>query len=438
MLPNPSKATKRAGGAVRVGLGAGEKLLLVLAVCVFFAFAYYSVFGGFPLTAVSSLQQQQQQAPPPLPRGGTANGEPQTSVSQTAALIAENDLLRRQLEAYKEHKEFKVLPPVATALAVPPGKASSLPFTFHIAVLAYNRPQPLLRALQSLKDAYYDGDPVSLHIYIDHFPSTVDAGKVDDELDKHDKIKEIALKFEWPHGSKVVTARTQNAGTQGAWLQSWMPLKDNDYCWIVEDDMEMSKYYYQYLKKALLYYRHGDIANRFPPSVYGISLQRQYLVPGKGAKTRTPSVANGGKPFLYQEVGTWGQLLFPEQWRAFVKFYNYRKYKNIKPHLSGMITDDWYRTLGEKIWSPYHQVWAHETKSFNLYTNFVEKVGLSDSHQNKGVTAQSDLGSTTPLIKEMKAEYWDLLPVDQLQRFDFCFNVVSPGQEPNSSGTVKC
>jgi hypothetical protein len=295
-----------------------------------------------------------------------------------------------------------------------------------------------MRALTSLKNALYDGDSVSLHIFIDHFPASTDPNKIDDELAKNKKMIEIATDFVWPHGAKIISARTQNAGTQGAWLQAWMPSTNNEYCFFVEDDMEMSIYYYQWLKKALLYYRHGDMENRLDDSVYGISLQRQYLVPGKGAKTKTPAVNNGGLPFLYQEVGTWGQLMFPEQWREFFFWYNHRKYKNIKPSLPGMITDDWYNILGEKIWSPYHQVWAHVTKRFNLYTNFKEKVGLSDSHQNKGVTAQKDLGSSTPLVKVMKPEYWTLLPADQLQRFDYCFNEVMPGQEPQHSGTIKC
>lgn len=41
--------------------------------------------------------------------------------------------------------------------------------------------------------------------------------------------------------------------------------------------------------------------------------------------------------FLYQLVGTWGQLLFPRPWKEFRIWYDTHKAKGLKPFLDGMV-----------------------------------------------------------------------------------------------------
>lgn len=41
--------------------------------------------------------------------------------------------------------------------------------------------------------------------------------------------------------------------------------------------------------------------------------------------------------FLYQIVGTWGQLLFPKPWKEFRLWYDEHKTKGLKPILHGMV-----------------------------------------------------------------------------------------------------
>lgn len=41
--------------------------------------------------------------------------------------------------------------------------------------------------------------------------------------------------------------------------------------------------------------------------------------------------------FLYQLVGTWGQLLFPRPWKEFRLWYDTHKSKGMKPVLDGMV-----------------------------------------------------------------------------------------------------
>lgn len=99
---------------------------------------------------------------------------------------------------------------------------------------------------------------------------------------------------------------------------------------------------------------------------------------------------------------------------------------------------EWYRKLGEKIWSPYHTRWAYEQGMFNLYPNLPGRRALSDSHQDKGVTAGEDLGLSSTLIKKLNKNDWVLLPVNALARYDFCFEQVPEGQEPQKEGDIDC
>lgn len=72
--------------------------------------------------------------------------------------------------------------------------------------------------------------------------------------------------------------RTQNVGLQAQWLESWWPNDDNEFAFVVEDDLEVSPLYYRFLKGLILeYYYNGS---NYSPWIYGASLQRPRFVPG--------------------------------------------------------------------------------------------------------------------------------------------------------------
>lgn len=48
-------------------------------------------------------------------------------------------------------------------------------------------------------------------------------------------------------------------------------------------------------------------------------------------------IDDGTQLFLYQLVGTWGQLLFPRPWKEFRIWYDIHKAKGLKPVLDGMV-----------------------------------------------------------------------------------------------------
>ncbi|EPS70165.1 hypothetical protein M569_04597, partial [Genlisea aurea] len=299
-------------------------------------------------------------------------------------------------------------------------------FTFIIKVLAYDRISSLSRCLNSLSRAHYDvGDKVHLHVFIDHFrldygtPSAV----TDQSLNTSNEILDFVDMFDWAFGEKVVHYRTSNVGLQAQWLESWWPSSNHEFAFVVEDDMEVSPLYYRFLKALILNYYYNS--SNSSPKVYGASLQRPRFVPGKHGNEINLDVES--RIFLYQLVGTWGQLLFPGPWKEFRRWYDVRKAKNMKPILDGMITTRWYKRMGERIWTPWFIKFIHSSGYFNLYTNFHNSTALSISHREAGVSNRAMSGPDSDLMMDGNSIGSDLLelpPLDNLKWYDFCFREV--------------
>lgn len=228
--------------------------------------------------------------------------------------------------------------------------------------------------------------------------------------------------FDWRFGDKLVHYRTSNAGLQAQWLEAWWPASDHEFAFVVEDDLELSPLYYRFLKAVILNYYYN--ATNFSPSIYGASLQRPRFVPGKhGNKMQLDGEA---RIFLYQLVGTWGQLLFPRPWKEFRLWYDTCKSKGMKPFLDGMVTNGWYKKLGEKIWTPWFIKFIHSHGYFNIYTNFPHERALSISHRDAGVNYGKTAGPDSYLLDENSVDnnFLELYPLNDLKWYDFCFRQV--------------
>ncbi|XP_076924006.1 uncharacterized protein LOC143586325 isoform X3 [Bidens hawaiensis] len=134
------------------------------------------------------------------------------------------------------------------------------------------------------------------------------------------------------------------------------------------------------------------------------------------------------KVFLYQLVGTWGQLLFPKSWKEFRLWYDTHKTKGMKPILNGMVTTGWYKKMGDRIWTPWFIKFIHERGYFNIYTHFLNESALSVSHRDTGVNYGKTAGPDSNLIQESSREsdLFKLEPLRNLKWYDFCFREVVP------------
>ncbi|KAL8263827.1 hypothetical protein R6Q59_021957 [Mikania micrantha] len=305
------------------------------------------------------------------------------------------------------------------SLQNPPG------FSLTIKLLTYDRLHSLARCLRSLAAAHYDDDKVNIHIFIDHFKVPDQMSEyLDKKLNESRQILDFVDGFEWRFGEKMVHYRTGNVGLQAQWLEAWWPASDDEFAFVVEDDIELSPLYYRFLKGLIVNYYFN--ASNYSPWIYGASLQRPRFVPGKhGNKI---SINKETKVFLYQLVGTWGQLLFPKPWKEFRLWYDTHKTKGMKPTLDGMVTTGWYKKMGEKIWTPWFIKFIHAQGYFNIYTNLLNESALSVSHRDTGVNYGKTAGPDSNLIQENSHEskLFKLEPLRNLKWYDFCFREVIP------------
>ncbi|XP_047058540.1 uncharacterized protein LOC124665180 [Lolium rigidum] len=295
-------------------------------------------------------------------------------------------------------------------------------FSLLIKLLAYDRPAPLLRCLRSLAAADYDGDRVALHVLLDHRPPNSSAPL----LAASHEILHALDAFRWPHGEKRVHYRAANAGLQAQWIEAWWPGSDDEFAFVVEDDLQVSPLYYRFLKRVVMRYYYDR--DNYSPYVFGASLQRPRFVAGKhGNKIELDSET---RLFLYQMVGTWGQLLFPKPWKEFRLWYDEQKAKGIKPILQGMKTTGWYKKMGERIWTPWFIKFVHSRGYFNIYTNFLKERALSISHRDAGVNYGRSVGPDSTLLDQNNLNFniWQLQPLKELKWYDFCFAEVLPGR----------
>lgn len=152
-------------------------------------------------------------------------------------------------------------------------------FSFTVKVLTFNRIESLRRCLRSLAAAEYAGDRVNLHLLLDHFGAINGSDAlVDGKLNESRRILDLIDGFDWVHGEKLVHYRTGNVGLQAQWLEAWWPVSDDDFAFVVEDDLEVSPLYYKYLRALILKYYYD--ASNYSPLIYGVSLQRPRFVAG--------------------------------------------------------------------------------------------------------------------------------------------------------------
>ena len=155
-----------------------------------------------------------------------------------------------------------------------------------------------------------------------------------------------------------VTVRPANGGLMHAWRHAWMPAIDDpssshEASFVFEDDTEVSPYFFVWATQATHKYyassntmrnAHHDLYasvlkqlasadNSSPhaisdyarrhagrPVAYGICLQRQQLDPAH--YPRRLRIENGFRAYLYSLIGSWGPLLLPYPWRAFLLWWD--------------------------------------------------------------------------------------------------------------------
>ena len=191
-----------------------------------------------------------------------------------------------------------------------------------IVILAWNRPESLRRLLNSLKLADYGAAPASMEVRfaLDGTGNTT----MDNEMNA------VIDTLRWPHGNVFVRRRTARAGLRENVLGSWTGAEGRPGV-MLEDDIEVSALWWHWAQAGLSRYAHL-------PALVGVSLftpddmNEAYENGGtRGAGGWEPSCSWQSRSYrrgaahdtasavLFGQPCSWGAVLLPDHWRAFLE-----------------------------------------------------------------------------------------------------------------------
>lgn len=163
-----------------------------------------------------------------------------------------------------------------------------------IVVVAYNRPDSLQRLLYSLSTAIYQTTDIKLIISIDKSNNT--------------SVYDCAENFNWQHGLKTIIKHNSHLGLKQHILSCGDLSIEHDSVIILEDDLLVSPYFYEYATKAADFYSNDT-------QVAGISLYNYQV--SESSFYAFKAIDDGSDVYFMQVASSWGQLWTKQQWESF-------------------------------------------------------------------------------------------------------------------------
>ena len=261
-----------------------------------------------------------------------------------------------------------------------------------ITVLTQKRLESLQRLTKSLVSTDFFGHTVDLVFCID---------VSNDEL----AVVKYLTQFVWPHGRKTLRHRVGQASYVVNAMESWYPADNDDYLAFFEDDESVSPHWFHFVKLSLLASRYSS--NKIAPGqLVALSLYTHRfaeLVP-HGPLNMTAKFP-GNTPFLFQYYATWGEVVFPEYWREFQAYYDFRQAATGSEfNIPGSSSNDWVGSIKKfKLELNFARGYVM------LYPNFVNQVSFSTNHFELGEHVHFESSKSNPLTVPVFGEADDWL-----------------------------
>ncbi|CAG8798407.1 22337_t:CDS:2, partial [Gigaspora margarita] len=294
-------------------------------------------------------------------------------------------------------------------------------------VITQDRPQSLSRLIQSLNSSIYFGDNVHLTINIDRSADLVTV--------------KYCQTFEWPFGQKNIRYRIIQGGLVTAVSESYYPSTNDDYAIILEDDIEVSPFYYIWAKYIILKYRYGIdqnlVGRMFGISLYNIRISELNMTgrqPFNATKILQDTKYPNQSPYLSQVPCSWGALYFPEIWREFHDYLSARLADVSGLKLQRIVVPESRSGRWGQSWKRYMIELIYLRGYVMLYPNYQNHTSFSTNYAEKGVHFKkkkiSNAELLVPLMKEdilLKGLPGNHLPnFNDLPALDLWGHVISP------------
>ena len=246
---------------------------------------------------------------------------------------------------------------------------------FAAVVIGYNRIPGMLRLLESLENADYGKDELTLIISLDN------CGRPEPE--------EAARAFQWSHGEKIVRTFPERQGLRNHILSCGEFLNEYDAIAVLEDDIIVSPAFYQYMKQAAACYKDNtDIA--------GISLYSHKM----NVNVDLPFVPEPDEydVFFMQFAQSWGQIWMKKQWFAFRDWYHAHSEEPIAADNVPAFVANWPKTS----WLKYHIKYCISENKYFVYPYQALTTCFSDAGEH---SKETNTVYQVPLVRKASKTY---------------------------------
>lgn len=231
-----------------------------------------------------------------------------------------------------------------------------------ICCIGYNRPKSMKRLLDSVGKAVYDDNDVLLVISIDESPES-------------DAVEEVAKKFEWKYGEKIIKRYPMRMGLKDHCLLCGDLSIEYGSVILLEDDVVVAPGYYRYVKKAVEFYKDDN-------KVLGISLYSQKWVSDMNREFLPSS--KGFDTFYHQRDVSHGQCWIGSRWKKFKDWY--LKHKDCLPSYDKRIPPCVYSWNEKNSWSKYMSFFLVEYDLYYVCPYYSFATNLSESGVHAKIT----------------------------------------------------
>lgn len=209
-----------------------------------------------------------------------------------------------------------------------------------IVTIAYNRPDSLLRLLNSLKKVDFEDHNVPLIISIDYSGD--------------DSVHKLAQSFEWEFGEKRVIQHPSNLGLKRHVLSCGDLVKEYDALIVLEDDLIVSPALYSYTYRAVDKYK--DDSNIAAISLYSKEWNESAWKPFVPAQTQHDT-------YFVQIAESWGQVWMRDSWMKFRDWYD----NNCEPFSDAFGVPNDVCEWDSKSWKKYHIRYCVDNNKYTVY-----------------------------------------------------------------------
>lgn len=226
-----------------------------------------------------------------------------------------------------------------------------------IVAIGYNRKDSISRLLNSLENAHYPHNDIPLVISID----------ASGDQDLYDFVSN----YKWEYGEKYVNIQKERLGLRKHIIQCGDLTQYFKAVILLEDDIFVSEYFYQYVEASVEYYRNDD-------RIGGISLYQDEMT----GSYPIWFMNDGSDAYLQQAPATWGECWTSEQWIKFKQWYD--KFDDGRFAVIDM--PDRFKNW-KKAWSKYYMAYLIETNRYFVFPYISHTACFVDAGEHSSMSS---------------------------------------------------